>query len=112
MTAANKDITIEKGSTFTLPIILREKGCQTGIDLSSATISGYVYPCIGSPSQYNFSIVSVDLINGKFNIVLSNTDTSNLNLTNNVGKYIIKIDYGSTVDYILKGNVYLIEVDE
>lgn len=102
------DITITQGTTFSLPITIRDKGCKTGKDLSNATITGTIIS--GSP-QVQFTTVPIDLSNGTFELKLTSSQTSALSLTNNVGKYQVKINYTGSpedIDLVLRGRVVVL----
>lgn len=108
---ATYDITIYAGSTFTLPITIRNKACKTGIDLTDAIITANIHS--GSP-QPQFSIVNNDISNGSFIVKMFSAETSALSLTNNTSKYSVKIQYSGSpedIDIVLTGRITLIEDD-
>jgi len=115
MAAANYDITIYQGASFSLPITISEKtttGCKgSGKDLSAATISASIYS--GSPNV-TFSLKDQTLASGMFTIFLTAAQTTAMALTNNTGKYRVKINYGGSpevIDIVLTGRVTLVEED-
>ena len=104
---ANHSIKIYKGTTFVLPLTLKD-GCS-GVDLSEATITGKI---LGGSPQYEFTYRDIDSVNGRFEMRLNSSFTANMSLPNNVGTYQIKIDYNGSPeqqDIMLEGSVIVVE---
>jgi len=105
------NITIKKGTTFKLPLVLRQKGCEVAEDLSGAIITGVITNSGSPATQTSFSVVEDDLASGSFTLRLTAGVTSGLNLDNDTGTYSIKVNYTGSpedIDEILSGRVFVV----
>ena len=109
--SATHHITINQGSTFKLPVTLRAKDTQIGIDLSTAVIRAQIRQNYGDASPVaTFLVEDVDLANGKFLIRLNPDVTSDLAFIDDLALWDLEVEYSLTekVTY-LEGRARLIK---